>query len=327
MNMIDFPIERINEFLDTHTFEVYLQPTHDEDYRIPTNVKVKLTGVKEYISIGDKKPFVQYTIYILPTNDGSDAWSKMYGNIYGKDVNISTTSQEYANLRWVMNDKLSNFLKYFGVDKEAMCTRIINEVSEDKLNESLIVEGELDKLTRKLVQDIVKFFKHQRVGEFSLPEDMGVDDMVYTYPGFEGFTIGLDLQTSNDVETVDVDGDLYYDDDLIVITIISNPKAGYSILEELTQELNEVVRHELEHIKQHDEGYEFPDEEPENPEDYYTQQHELEAQRAGFNKRVKTEKSDFESLVRGWFEKNSHKHRLNPSQKEKVIKKILNNNV
>ena len=109
MNDIDFPIERINEFLDTHTFEVYLQPTHDEDYRIPTNVKVKLTGVKEYISIGDKKPFVQYTIYILPTNDGSDAWSKMYGNIYGKDVNISTTSQEYANLRWVMNDKLSNF--------------------------------------------------------------------------------------------------------------------------------------------------------------------------------------------------------------------------
>jgi len=298
--MIDFPIERINEFLDTHTFEVYLQPTHDEDYRIPTNVKVKLTGVKEYISIGDKKPFVQYTIYILPTNDGSDAWSKMYGNIYGKDVNISTTSQEYANLRWVMNDKLSNFLKYFGVDKGAMCTKVINEVSEDKLNESLIVEGELDKLTRKLVQDIVKFFKHQ---------------------------IGLDLQTSNDVETVDVDGDLYYDDDLIVITIISNPKAGYSILEELTQELNEVVRHELEHIKQHDEGYEFPDEEPENPEDYYTQQHELEAQRAGFNKRVKTEKSDFESLVRGWFEKNSHKHRLNPSQKEKVIKKILNNNV
>jgi hypothetical protein len=324
--MIDFPIERINEFLDTHTFEVYLQPTHDEDYRIPTNVKVKLTGVKEYISIGDKKPFVQYTIYILPTNDGSDAWSKMYGKIYGKDVNISTTSQEYANLRWVMNDKLTNFLKYFGVDKGAMCTKVINEVSEDKLNESLIVEGELDKLTRKLVQDIVKFFKYQRVGEFSLPEDMGVDDMVYTYPGFEGFTIGLDLQTSNDVETVDVDGDLYYDDDLIVITIISNPKAGYSILEELTQELNEVVRHELEHIRQHDEGYEFPDEEPESPEDYYTQQHELEAQRAGFNKRVKTEKSDFESLVRGWFEKNSHKHRLNPSQKEKVIQKILNNN-
>jgi hypothetical protein len=327
MNTIDFPIERINQFLETHTFEVYLQPTHDEDYSIPTNVKVKLTGVKEYISIGDKKPFVQYTIYILPTNEGSDAWSKLYGDIYGKDVDISTTSQEYANLRWVMDAKLSEFLIYFGVEKGAMCTRVINEVVGDKLNESLIVEGELDKLTRKLVRDIIQFFKHQRVGEFSLPEDLGVDDMVYTYPGFEGFTIGLDLSTSNDVETVDVDGDLYYDDDLIVITIVSNPKAGYSILEELAQELNEVVRHELEHIKQHEEGYEFPEKEPESPEDYYTQQHELEAQRAGFDKRAKTEKSDFEGLVRGWFEKNSHKHRLNPSQKEKVIQQIINRNV
>jgi hypothetical protein len=324
--MIDFPIERINEFLDTHTFEVYLQPTHDEDYRIPTNVKVKLTGVKEYISIGDKKPFVQYTIYILPTNDGSDAWSKMYGDIYGKDVNISTTSQEYANLRWVMNDKLTNFLKYFGVDKGAMCTKVINEVSEDKLNESLIVEGELDKLTKKLVKDVVLFFKHQRVGEFSLPEDMGVDDMVYTYPGFDGFTIKLNLELSDEVDTIDVDAELRYDDGDMNITIISNPKAGYSVLEELTHELNEVVRHELEHVKQHDDGYNFPKKEPKNPEKYYTQQHELEAQRAGFNKKSKTTKLDFETLVRRWFEKNSHKHRLNPSQKEKVIQKILNNN-
>ena len=281
--MIDFPIERINQFLETHTFEVYLQPTHDDDYSIPTNVKVKLTGVKEYISIGDKKPFVQYTIYILPTNENSDAWSKMYGDVYGRDVDINTTSQVYANLRWVMDDKLSNFLKYFGVDKGAMCTRIINEVSEDKLNESLIVEGKLDKLTRKLVQDIIRFFKHQREGEFSLPEDFEGEEMIYTYPGFEGFSVFLDLQLSDDVETVDVDGDLYYDDDLVYITIISNPNAGYSILDELTKELNEVIRHELEHIRQHEEGYEFPEEEPESPEDYYTQQHELEALRAGFN--------------------------------------------
>lgn len=325
--MIDFPIERINQFFANHIFEVYLQPMHDEDFTIPTNVKVKLTGVKDYISIGDKKPHVEYTLYILPTNETSDAFSNMYGDIYGRDVPIDTSGQEYANLRWIMNDKLFNFLQYFGVDKNVICTRVINEVEKKKINESLLVEGELDKLTRKLVQDVVKFFKHQRVGEFSLPEDMGVDNMVYTYPGFEGFTIGLDLQTSNDVETIDVDGDLYYDDDLMVITIISNPKAGYTILDELTKELNEVIRHELEHIKQHEEGYEFPEEEPESPEDYYTQQHELEAQRAGFDKRAKTEKSDFETLVRSWFEKNSHKHRLNPSQKEKVIQQIVNRDV
>jgi len=327
MNIIDFPIERINQFFETHTFEVFLQPTHDEDYSIPTNVKVKLTGVKDYLTMGDKYPHVQYTMYILPTNETSDAWSKMYGDIYGKDVHISTISQEYGNIRWIMNEKLSDFLRYFGIEKKAICTKVINEVSEDRIDESLIVEGRLDKLTRKLVRDVIKFFKYQRVGEFSLPEDLDVDNMVYTYPGFEGFTIDLDLQISDEVNSVDVDGELYYDDNSIVITIISNPKSGYSILEELTQELNEIIRHELEHMRQHDEEYEFPEEEPENPEDYYTQQHELEAQRAGFNKRVKTEKADFESLVRNWFKKNPHKHTLKPNQQEKVIQQIINNNV
>lgn len=325
--MIDFPIERINQFFANHIFEVYLQPTHDEDFTLPTNVKVKLTGVKDYLYIGEKKPHVEYTIYILPTNDNSDRWNKMFGDAYGNNILINTSSPEYANVRWIMNEKLTDFLQYFGVDKRAICTRVINEATDNSMNESLIVEGQLDKLTRKLVKDVIRFFKYQREGEFSLPEDFEGDEMIYTYPGFDGFTIDLDLQLSDDVETVDVDGELYYDDDLMSIRIISNPNAGYSILDELTKELNEVIRHELEHVRQHEEGYEFPDEEPNSPEDYYTQQHELEAQRAGFKRRTKSEKVDFETLVRNWFKKNPHKHTLKPDQQEKVIQQIISKNV
>jgi hypothetical protein len=247
----------------------------------------------------------------------------LYRDIYGKDVDISTTSQEYANLRWVMNDKLTDFLRYFGVDKGAMCTKVINEVNGDKLNEGLIVEGQLDKTTRKLVQDIIKFYKHQREGEFGLPEDLSYDEMVYNLPGFEGFTIFLDLQTSDEIDGIDVDGDLYFDDDVVNITIISNPDSGYSNLDELTKELNDIVRHELEHIKQHREGMKMPRREPKSPEKYYTQTHELGAQKAGFRKRAKSEKLDFETVVRNWFERNPHKHNLDPQAKERVIQKIL----
>lgn len=206
MNTIDFPIERINKYLDNHIFEVYLQPTHDEDYSVPTNVKVKLTGVKDYLTMGDKYPHVQYTITILPTNKESDALNKMWGSMYGKVLPITTSGSQYSELRWIMNEKLSDFLQYFGVEKKAICTEVVNELAEDKLNESLILEGKLDKLTRKLVQ-------------------------------------------------------------------------------------------------------------------------ELKSQRAGFNKRVKTEKADFESLVRHWFKKNPHKHTLKPNQQEKVIQQIINDNV
>jgi hypothetical protein len=323
MNLIDFPIERINQFFENHIFEVYLQPTHDEDFSLPTNVKVKLTGVKDYISIGDKKPHVEYTAYILPTNENSDRWSSVFGQVYGNDIDINTSSQEYANLRWIISDKLTNFLKYFGVEMPAICTKVINEVRAMKLTEGVITEGVLDKTTRKLVQDIIKFFKYQREGEFGLPEDLSDEEMIYNLPGFEGFTIFLDLQTDENIEGVDVDGDLYFDDDLVNITIISNPESGYSNLDELTKELNDIIRHELEHIKQHREGMKIQRKEPKSPEKYYTQPHELGAQRAGFRKRAKSEKSDFETIVRQWFEKNSHKHNLNPNQKERVIQKIL----
>jgi hypothetical protein len=323
MNIIDFPIERINQFFETHTFEVFLQPTHDEDYSIPTNVKVKLTGVKDYLTMGDKYPHVQYTITILSTNKESDAWNKMWGDVYGKVSPITTTSSQYSELRWIMNEKLSDFLRYFGVEKKAICTKVVNELMEDKLNEGVINEGILDKTTRKLVQDIIGFYKFQRKGEFGLPEDLSDDEMVYSLPGFEGFSIFLDLQLSDEIESIDVDGDLYFDDDIVNITIISNPESGYSDLDSLTRELNDIIRHELEHIKQHREGMKIPSREPKSPEKYYTQSHELGAQRAGFRKRAKSEKLDFETVVRNWFEKNSHKHNLGPKAKERVIQKIL----
>lgn len=133
MDTIDFPIERINRFLSTHTFVVYLQPTHDEDYSIPTNVKVELTGVKDYISIGDKKPHIQYTLYILPTNKESDSWLRALGQVYGKVLDINTSSGYYPELRWVMNEKLSDFLMYLGVEKKVICTKVVNELVDEEI--------------------------------------------------------------------------------------------------------------------------------------------------------------------------------------------------
>lgn len=323
MNQEQAVIDRVNRFFENHTFEIYYLQDGDGEYPTPTNIKVEITGVREYISMGDKKDYVTLTLYILPSSELSDSHNSIMSGYFGRETKIETyDAGPYQNLVWVTQNKVDELLKYFSLPS-SMITKVVNEVEPKKMNESLIVEGELDKLTRKLVQDVVQFFKHQRKGEFGLPEDLGKDEMVYTYPGFDGFSIFLDLQLSDDVETVDVDGELYYGDDLMYLTIISNPNAGYTILDELTKELNEVIRHELEHIKQHEQGYKFPNKEPKSPEKYYTQQHELEAQRAGFNKRAKSEKADFETLVRTWFQKNPHKHTLNPKQQEKVIQQII----
>lgn len=317
-------IDRVNKFFDSHTFEVYyLFDSEGEEPIAPTNVKVKLTGVNEDIWMGDYKPSITYTAYILPSNEASDKLNSVLSAQFGPELEIkSFNSAAYGNFNWVMTKKLSELLKYFSLPN-AILTKVVNEVKPMKLNESLIVEGVLDKTTRTLVQDIVKFFKHQREGEYDLPEDSSRDEMVYDLPGFEGFSIFLDLQLDEEIEGIDVDGELYFDDNIVNITIISNPESGYTDLNELTKELNDIVRHELEHIKQYNDGVKMPKKEPKSLEKYYTQQHELEAQRAGFRKRAKSEKTDFETIVRNWFEKNTHKHNLNQKSKEKVIQKIL----
>jgi hypothetical protein len=315
-------IDRVNRFFENHTFEIFYLQDANGDYPVPTNIKVEITGIRSYISMGNDTDFVTITLFVLPSNELSDAHNSIMRDYFGPETKIETyDSGPYQNLVWVTQKKVDELLKYFSLPS-SMITKVVNRVPK-KLNESLLVEGQLDKTTRKLVQDIIAFFKHQRKGEFGLPEDTSNGDMVYELPGFNNFSIFLDLQLSNDVDTVDVDGDLYYDDDLLYITIISNPDTGYNILDELTKELNEVIRHELEHIRQHEQGYKFPKKEPKSPEKYYTQPHELEAQRAGFKKRAKSEKVDFETLVRDWFKKNPHKHNLKPEQQEKVIQQII----
>ncbi len=316
-------LERVNHFLDKHIFKVPVAPTYNKEYNIKTNVKVKLTGTKNYIVTGDETPHIQYTLYILESNPTSDMLNGMIAHVGGSDVQISTSDHLYYNIRMPMNQLLTEFLTYFGLNERVICTRVVNEVKPKKLFEGLIIEGQLDKTTRILVKDIISIFKYQREGEWELPEDLSGDKMVYDLPGFEGFNISLDLQLDDNMDGVDVDGDLYFDDDLVVITIISNPNAGYSILDELTKELSEVVRHELEHIRQYHSGTKSKNREIKNPEKYYTQKDEIEAQIAGFRKRAKMERKDFETIVRNWFKKNKHKHRLNPKAMERVIEKLL----
>jgi len=54
-----------------------------------------------------------------------------------------------------------------------------------------------------------------------------------------------------------------------------------------------------------------------------TQQHEIEAQIAGFKRRAKQEGKDLETVIRDWFKRNQNKHGLEPKQIEKIIQRLL----
>jgi hypothetical protein len=321
MEDLNLPIERLNNFLSQHEFKVD-DPLGDvaprEMYAV---VKVELTGTKEMYRAGDKMTFITYTTFIQPSSPMMNTLTDLLMRGH-KELELDNQDLTFYVLNNRISDQLQRFLLYWGIENPVICTKVINETNNN-INESLIMEGKYDRIVRQIVNDILSVFKTKKVGGFSLPEDLRETDLYYDYPQFKKeFGVFVNFEQSDDVETFEVDGDLYYDDDTIEILVITNPNSGNEILNDLVNELNEVVRHEIEHIIQYDGGMKRK-KEPTDSEKYYMQQHELDAQKAGFKRRARREKNDMETLVRNWFKKYPHKHTLNPEQQERVIQKIL----
>jgi chorismate mutase len=319
MEPINFPIERINNFLKNYNFTIE-SPYYEEEV---INYKIKLTGTRKLIVVGDWHDVVEYTLYLESAGGVSTKiLSHVFESIGGNEKTLTTTDTTLYQVISRVNNNLYNLLNYFNIENHIFCNKVVNDL-KNEINESFITEGRYDNIVRKVVKDIMSVVKYQKEGEFSLPEDIG-DEMMYSTPKLNNpFTIELNLEVNEDVDTIDVDGEYYPDEDIISITIISNPNLDREILEELHFELNELIRHEIEHISQMDRGEEFPEDEPKKSLDYYTQRHELEAQIAGFKRRAQKERKPIEDVIRRWFTKNYSKHNLSPKDVEIVINRIL----
>jgi hypothetical protein len=321
MEELELPIERLNKFLSQHDFIVE-DPMGDYlPSDVFANVKVQITGTKKMIRMGDEMIYVTYTLFIKGSNPMMDALTNMLMDGKKEKV-VGNGDLTFYILTNRVTVQLQKFLQYWGLNNPAMCTKVVNETSKN-INESLIMEKKYDNIVRRIVNDIISLYKTKSFGEYQLPDDLRETEPYYNHPqlGIE-FSLNLSIKQSDDVKTFEVDGDLYYKDNLIDIEIIVNPNSGNEIINELVSELNEVVRHEIEHISQYDSGRRTVKEQS-NPFKYYTHKYEIGAQRAGFEKRARQEKNSMETLVRNWFKKYPHKHNLTPLQEEKVIQKIL----
>ena len=319
--MEELQIERLNKFLSQHEFVVEDPMGESFPPDVFANVKVLVTGTKKMIRMGDETIYVTYTLFIQDSNPMMNALTNilMDGNKEKVIVNQDLTFYILSNR---VTSQLENFLQYWGLNNPAVCTKVVNETSKN-INESLTMEKKYDNIVRRIVNDIISLYKTKSFGKYQLPDDLRETEPYYDYPqlGIE-FSLNLSIKKSKKVKTFEVDGDLFYKDNVIDIEIIINPNSGNEIINELVSELNEVVRHEIEHISQYDSGRRAT-KEPSDPFKYYTHKHEIGAQRAGFKKRARREKNDMESLVRNWFKKYPHRHNLTLLQQEKVIRKIL----
>ena len=316
-------LARVNKFLKTHTFNV--------DYPLlvnfyPITIKIELTDFRELIRAGEYVKYLMYTIYIVPSGD-ADTDKVMKNLIPGERVINNPSSMNnstfYLRLTNNVDEILENFLQYWGQNYSVFCNKVVNLYPEQEtMNENLIVEGKLDSVVRKLTADIIQFVKFGQSGEFSLPEDISGGDMVYNFPQLDTqFSVDLNIIEDESVSGYELDANYYRDEDLIEVNIVTYPNSRREILQDLTGDLNETLTHELTHMVQYENDYDFP-EDPEKPYDYYTQHHELEAQYNGFMRRAKAEKRSLDSVMDEWFKKNKKYHGLNQKQVDKLKKKI-----
>jgi|688.fasta_scaffold353714_1 hypothetical protein len=326
MKLLDIPIERINSFLKNHSFVVE-NPFGDGFGTINLTLKVQLTGIKEMISVGERKDFIQYTIFLedIDNDLGRKVINNQFNMLKTNDYSISNVDTTFYSITTKVNHLLRNFLKYLSVDNLVICTRIVNNLKnkEENITEGIIIEGKYDSVVRKLVKDVLSIIKKGEEGDYYLPEDIS-EEMTYNFPQMDTeFTIVLSINFDDSVSTFDLDGEYLPDDETISISLVINPKVKKMSLEEIHFELNELIRHELEHIIQLERGDKIPKKEPKKPLRYYSQKHELEAQIAGFKRRAKKERKPLEEVIRNWFEKYKIRHRLSPKEAEIVINRII----
>lgn len=131
MTINEFPIEKINKFLNDHTFVVTDPLVIGLSTKYPLNVKVTITGIKTYISVGEPYPYLQYTLYLEPSNKVIDGMMNMmfgHHHNYNGEIDITTTFNPYSSVTAQVDQLLNRFLKVFSIDYRVMCTKIVNNI-------------------------------------------------------------------------------------------------------------------------------------------------------------------------------------------------------
>ena len=105
MAPINFPIERLNEFLKDHSF-IIQDPFGDGlNDKMNLTVKVQLTGIKPMISIGEWKDFIEYTLFLedLDSDFGRGLFGYQFAGLKTNDYQLKNTDTTFylVNLHYL----------------------------------------------------------------------------------------------------------------------------------------------------------------------------------------------------------------------------------
>ena len=315
-------VKLINKIASKDTFKYTGEIIQGVDQPADIDYKFQITGHKKMMSVGEYYDYLLLKVVITGVHDPvSKLIFTPEPTDTGKAVARMFETQLYKFYS-SLNQEIMEYLKYFNDSGEEFVRTTIDDLSFDFKTPKNITESRMSKVAiRTTVTDIVHKLKDGKPGTFYFPGDSG-EEYIFTNLPF-GYSVQLFIEIDNDMETFQING-LAEENDIIKIAIKFNPKTLRRNFYNIIGELNDIVAHELEHFYQQFRGEYSRKKETKRSFKYYTQPHEITAQRAGFRRVAKLRKLPFNDVVRDWFEDHKDVHGLTDDETEKVIQIITN---
>jgi hypothetical protein len=278
----------------------------------------QIDEVKSMISVGEWKEhaLVEVTLYTDPNTILGKLVSGKYKDIFGRNEELL----RFYPIKNGTADKITKALKL--VSNLEVIVKSIKPVlvgNEETITEDLGYRKTVRDVVRDIVFEIKKNLRSKReitFPEYNLGQHSPFDLVLKINPTPKKHR--HELLKPFDVQAFWVEGE-----DTIEVEVDIDENAGNEIFYELIGELNDVVRHELEHRNQEYSGYEFPDKEYKQPLRYYTQQHEIEAQVAGFKRKAKIQGREIEDVMREFFNRRKTVYNLKQSTIDKIVGRLM----
>lgn len=280
----------------------------------------QIMEVKPMISVGEWKDhaLVEVTLYVDPNTILGKLVSGEYKDIFGDSEQLL----RFYPIKNGTADKITKALKL--VSNLDVIVKSIKPVliggEEETITEQKVTNNLIRNIVREIAFEVKKDLHGKRkknIGSYDIGMDEPVDIVLFVNP-----TPNKD----ENIKPLDIQGYWDEDENQIEIDVDIADDADMDVMYELIGELNDVVTHEFEHAKQTKSGYVFPDVEYKQPKRYYLQQHEIEAQVAGFKRKSKLQKRPIEEVIREYFQKRGIRKSLINLLVERLMDHYVNKN-
>jgi hypothetical protein len=276
---------------------------------LKTDIKFKaeVLGIREFRHIGTPHDNLVFEITIIDADD----MSKHILGLLEERLKNNPEDEFWGFCLSLKHEIYDKLLHVFELTWLHVSSIVLNFNTE----KPQITEGKQSRLfVRNAVRYITNLLKNKKNGSF-----YDYYDELNQEIGDIGFEVHLNHSKKPGFI---IDAEYSPEDDSVSIFIDYNPDTVEKNLYEIIGELNEDIEHEITHAKQQS-HYDLPTKEPKTRYKYYTQPHEIEAQKKGFIRLSKLRKLPLDIVVKTWFDTHKDIHGLTDKQVDKVIKKIL----